>query len=171
VILIALAALLLRLQRLLLKEAAGQRERMRMRSAVLLLLLLLLLEGCTRTLPEATRRSVEKERAMQAAEDSALRSGTHPRYPRPPRALAPPVPPPCDRLHEDCPHGSSMPEPFAHERASQEQMLREDAVPKPRRDGDSERHKHDKSLSDGWRKLDDKLHGWRDGQFGEVDEP
>ena len=147
------------------EEASGRGELMRMRSAVLLLLL----EGCAQTLPAATRRSVEKERAMRAAEDSALRSGTHPRYPRPPQA--PTAPPPCDRLNEDCPPGSSMPEPFVHERASTEQMLREDAVPKPRRDGDPEGHRHDKSLSEGWRKLDDKLHGWRDGQFGEVDEP
>lgn len=135
-------------------------------------MLLLLLESCTQTLPAATRRSVEKERAMRAAEDNALRSGTHPRHPRSPRAKVPPAPTPtpCDRLNEDCPPVPGMP-PFAHERASQEQMMREDAVPKPRRDGDPEGHKRDKSLSDGWRKLDDKLHGWRDGQFGEVDEP
>lgn len=133
--------------------------------------IVLLLVGCaTQTLPAATHRSVEKERAMRAAEINALRSGTHPRYPLPPRA-APPAPAPCDRLNEDCPPGANTPELFAHERASQEQLLREDAEPKPRRDGDPERHRRDKSLSDGWRTLDDKLHGWRDGTFGEITEP
>jgi hypothetical protein len=135
----------------------------------LVLVALLLLAGSVPSWPKAPRRSVEKERAMRAAEEQANRSYRRPKLP--PQPPPPPPPPPCDRLHEDCPVEPGSPEPFAHERASQEQMKREDAVPKPKRDGDPERIRRDKSLSDGWRKLDDKIHGWRDGQFGEVEEP
>lgn len=83
----------------------------------------------------------------------------------------PPAPPRCNRLEEDCPADPSRPEPFQHEQAADEMLRREKARGKAPRHGDPDRARQDSRLSDGWRELDNKIHGWRDGEFGEVTEP
>lgn len=139
-----------------------------------LLVSLLVLLACCVPHPShggTSKRMQAKENALRASEERAARAGMPSQ-----RSTRQPPQPPCDRLHQECPDDPSQPRLFSHERASRERMAKEDAtaderMAKPARHGDPERHRRDPSLSDGWRELDKKIHGWRDGEFGEIDEP